>query len=87
MTYKPGLYTAEYEESELIPGLAEILVAWDVTTGGTGKAAREPYPTTLAALRKLPTGFLWWVANVIAADVRSDPQRREKSSDTGAPAA
>jgi hypothetical protein len=87
ITYRPGVYTAEYEERELIPGLTEILVSWDVATGGTGKAAREPYPTTEAALKRLPTGFLWWVANVIADDVRADPQRRVKSSDTDAPGA
>lgn len=87
ITYRPGLYTAEWEEKQLLDGLEEIIVSWSLVKGGTGKGADEPHPTTKAGLTKLPLPFLYWVANVLSEDVRADPTRRAASRDTGEPGA
>ena len=61
VTYRPALYTGEFElrreDAKTKPAeitaelLSEIIIEWDLLNDG------KPYPTTKAALMKLPVEF------------------------------
>ncbi len=81
ITYRPGGFTPDTEDrlreyaddqrggAALVAMLADVLVEWDVLDDD-GKPLRP----TAENLRRLPTMFLGQVAQVIAEDMRPNPQ-------------